>query len=635
MTTLQSVHIKLTRPPDPLIRKVVFDAPLTWVALAEKIAGLYQITPADVAVSYLDADGDEVTLSSEQELREFHDALPPPPDGAPTVKFSVWDLGAERNKTLPPTPRSSMYRNTFGPGQRIPMVFEVEDEWQRVAPVAPGLGSMLFGHQASSDASGPHAFVEVIESDVESQAQQEDRQTAVSISDSALTDSTSAPSLDKGKGRETVEVASISSDESIVESHEPRKYPIHVIDMSNPNVETLRVLDSRTPTPISRGGSTPRPAAPSAKSRTSTVPAPAQAQAQAPDPDPPLPDLGTMPSASSSTVSLTNDVANLFSTLSTVFASHPELSEGVRTIVRNATNGTYWHAHRDTVARAADEIRRSAVSSSSDISQIAVDARRAAEDAAGRRIAEAIANVVHVIGDVTGTIPPGSSSTPRSQRGRGGSEHRPYPSHHERRNLRRSETLDSWRGGSRGSDDPFVWMNNWLENARVRHENARPDCDADDSAIHSSQHMISEDEKSPPKGKEKKGQNIQTEVADLTQSTTQIISAARGPFPQLEMYGVPLPRSRHTMHGTGTTPRPAVDTSSVAIAAITRRLGDMGFTETAYPSMPKKVRARVPRNAELSPDAEDAAVMDVLEELLQLSPQKPVASGSDTRGEGF
>ncbi|KAK7694993.1 hypothetical protein QCA50_002181 [Cerrena zonata] len=117
-------------------------------------------------------------------------------------------------------------------------------------------------------------------------------------------------------------------------------------------------------------------------------------------PDPPLPDLSST-SNSTPNASLTNDVANLFNALSAAFAAHPELSEGVRNIVQHATNGAYWNAHRRAVSQAADEVRRAALDGSREIQRATEEVHRATEEAAGRRVTEAIGNVVRVITDLT------------------------------------------------------------------------------------------------------------------------------------------------------------------------------------------------------------------------------------------
>ncbi|EED77340.1 predicted protein [Postia placenta Mad-698-R] len=612
---MATFHIKLSRPPDGLTRKFVDAAPPSWAKLAARIESLYHIPLADIAVSYIDQDGDEVTLSSEEELQEYYKLLPPV-SGEPTViRFDVRDL-AERNKPLPATPRSSGvsasagagagYRGTFGQG--IPMMYEVEDDWQRVAP---GLGSVfLAGHETPDDSDGPHAFVELIESDVDgSRARDEDRQSAVSLADSELTASTPTPDKGKGKAR-----SSRSSTESVVSAQGPEKHPVHVMEIDSDTSTPEGTVRTGKSTPVSRRDSTPRPVATGADAA----------------PDPPLPDLDddvpTTPTAS-----LTNDVANLFGTLSTVFASHPELSEGVRNIVHNATSGTYWHAHRESVARAADEIRRSALAGSADARQIGTDARRAAEEAAGRRVAEAIANVVRVIGDVTGGAAGATgpdTSTPRSRRGSGhprGSHPHDFGRHgHHHHHHHPSPPGEGW-DDMLADLEPPEWMGSWGHGRApgimaldlIDSDVAMTDGEAPDSA----QPVTSEEDRTPEK-KKKAGDS------PTANSPLQIISTDRGPFPQLEMFPVPVRRS-HTMHGTGQRNPTAASASSPAADAITRRLGDMGFTADAYPSIPEQISTRVPRNAQLSREAEDTIVTDVLEHLLETSPAgPPQASGS-------
>ncbi|TFY52029.1 hypothetical protein EVJ58_g10242, partial [Rhodofomes roseus] len=466
------IQIKLTKPPDGLTRRITFDTPPTWDELAAKIEALYHIPRGDVAVAYVDADGDEVTLSSEGELQDFYRGVPPGAPGESKVaKFAVVDLGAERNKPLPATPRSSNYRNTFG--QSVPMMYEVEDEdgWQGIAP---GLGSIFGAPPPESESSGPHAFLESVESEAERErveqeqaaAAAEEKQEAVTIADSDMTDSTPVPIpiRDKGKQRAST-VTSGSSTASIVGgSTDPKKYPIHVVDMNAMTGEDISET-RRTLSSASREVSPPKPTKLSSRA-TSTSKTPT-----APDgaPDPPLPDLDAIPPPPlRANPSLTADVANLFNTLSGVVASHPELSENVRTIVRKATNGSYWQAHRQSVARTADSFRLS-VQTTGNTRESTPEARRAQEEAAGRRVAEAIANVVRTIGDVRLSVTNDSgptTSTPRSQRG--GQEQRnrsipppPPPQFGHRPNAYRRHTADSGWDSGRISRDPFGWMSEW------------------------------------------------------------------------------------------------------------------------------------------------------------------------------
>lgn len=110
--------------------------------------------------------------------------------------------------------------------------------------------------------------------------------------------------------------------------------------------------------------------------------------------------------------------------------------------------------------------------------------------------------------------------------------------------------------------------------------------------------------------------------------TAQIVSNARGPYPQLEMVSVP---HRHNTYSGPPTRRNAVEgTEGRAVQRISRRLADMGFTENAYPSIPTKIKTQMPPAGIVNKDSEDDIVTTLLEELLSMSP-KPGASGSGLR----
>jgi Wiskott-Aldrich syndrome protein len=66
------------------------------------------------------------------------------------------------------------------------------------------------------------------------------------------------------------------------------------------------------------------------------------------------------------------------------------------------------------------------------------------------------------------------------------------------------------------------------------------------------------------------------------------------------------------------------------IQRITRRLGDMGFTEVAYPTMVSKIRAQMPSSGVVTKDVEDDIVTNMLEELLAMGPS---ASGSGPKND--
>ncbi|KAI0080353.1 hypothetical protein K474DRAFT_1658076 [Panus rudis PR-1116 ss-1] len=395
---------KFTKPPDGLTRRVLFYSRPSWSELSAKIESLFGIPKEKVGVSYVDSDGDEVTLSSEEELQDYYrlnpnvsaNSDPPRPN-----KFTVFDLTAPREvdpaKSLPRTPPivESANRNTFGGIQAFPsLVFEVEDDWHRVPSF--GGGPDLF-MSVGRDTDSPHAFVEVLDSDA---SVSKDAEAAEKDDNSTVTGdkprTTEPPKVDKGKARAV-----------------PTPPPQHNDDDSDDGASTISVL---------AGESSPKPeinlkrsatfssfgrrdtsvgATGGALSRRSTPkPSNERKNTYFDAPDPPLPDLPgtTNPPAAS----LTNDVANLFNSLSSVFAAHPEITESVRTLVTHATNGAYWNAHRQAVAQATEEVRRTAIEGSKEIQRATEEIHRATEEAAGRRVTEAIGNIVRVLSEASG-----------------------------------------------------------------------------------------------------------------------------------------------------------------------------------------------------------------------------------------
>ncbi|KAH7927282.1 hypothetical protein BV22DRAFT_1111210 [Leucogyrophana mollusca] len=379
--------------PGGLTRRIAFRARPSWDELSAKIGSLYEIEDNNIGVSYLDNDGDEVTLSSEDELQDYYRGLSSP---GPLIRFVVQDLNALRStdghssRARSITPQQTNFRNTFGGHESLPLVFEVEDEWQRLPG---GLGGLFLSRDSPES---PHAFVEVLESDVsvekESSGNADDESAAGDSVQSDLTFTTPVHE-DKGKGKARASMQAsveddVSSTGSIIGNEAPSKPPVHVYDMSD--TEDIGVNPIKTP-PSTNGAATPAQAESTPVMSEQTLNA---AMLNALDEaDPPVP---TLDSPSTGSASLTNDVATLLSAFSTVVATHPELSEGIRNIVTNATNGTYWAAHREAVSRAAESIQRSAMEETGrTIEQI----RRGTEEEAGARVADALGRVFRAFGE--------------------------------------------------------------------------------------------------------------------------------------------------------------------------------------------------------------------------------------------
>lgn len=101
--------------------------------------------------------------------------------------------------------------------------------------------------------------------------------------------------------------------------------------------------------------------------------------------------------------SFVQDVGNLVEGLNAAFASHPELSEGLKNIVKKASGGEYWQTEHDRIASAAENVRAVAQETSGRISIAAQSASRNAERDTVRIIAEALGGVFRVISELSGS----------------------------------------------------------------------------------------------------------------------------------------------------------------------------------------------------------------------------------------
>jgi len=341
---------------DGITRRVAFTQSPSWVEIAAKLESLYSIPVEHVAVSYTDADGDEVTLSSQEELEDYYRADPNPS----LQRLSVVDLSVIRSfedKPLPDTPsishrlRETPSNNTFG---TVPFHQEtVEDDWQRI----PGFNPFYSGELSSGSGNelqfahmGGHSSI----------------RTSMTRDTPALNSRTTTPTLtNKGKARDP---DSTSSTDSVLANDTPEKPPVHVYD----------VFDHGAP--LSSDSTI----------NIQEVP-PSNASATHDAPDPPLADLD--PPTSGPTPSLTGDVATFLGMISTMFSQNPQLTTSMRNIMQNIGNGHYWAAHRDQLSRAAEEVRRSASDIQANINVSGTGSGH--EDSyASRQIAEAIGNIV-------------------------------------------------------------------------------------------------------------------------------------------------------------------------------------------------------------------------------------------------
>ena len=305
------------------IRRIVFQVLPNWSDLSLKLQALYNIPLDSVAVSYIDNDNDEITVSSDEELQDFYKSSYRFGDD---IRLSIVNL------SLPRDTSTALDRNVVGKD-----VFDnVESDWHPIPPFSLADLFLSKGHMSEE----PHAFVEIINSD--SFGAEKDARDINSDGQS-----TALPLDDKGKGRESsFGAASVTS---LVEEEAARKYPIHVLDINSSSR-----FDSASMGPKDHAVLEAEPiqlhSAPTFQSNISRELHPRLLETE----DPPLPTFKDQPT--SNPPNLYRDIASFLASFNQIMTSHPELLEGVRNIVNNATNGEYWRAHRASLSEAAQGI---------------------------------------------------------------------------------------------------------------------------------------------------------------------------------------------------------------------------------------------------------------------------------------
>ena len=197
---------------------------------------------------------------------------------------------------------------------------------------------------------------------------------------------------------------SISRSDSSSRSTSPM---VRIISRSRSRSPPMVVPAIRITTPPSSKGTPPR----NVNNYLADPPSPVLKNI--PIPDPPLPTAGTSsftPMASATLPSLGNDVAELLSALTTAFSSHPELSEGLKNIVRNASQGAYWAAERDVMVN--DALRAAGFPQDG-----MARAAQHAQEEAGRKVSEALNGVFRSLGSIINSTVSQGSDRPQSQEG--------------------------------------------------------------------------------------------------------------------------------------------------------------------------------------------------------------------------
>jgi hypothetical protein len=374
------VHFKLSMS-DGLTRRISFSDSPSWTELATRIHALCGFPLNRLGVSYVDSDGDEVTLSSEEELRDFYSShVDNAIQGNQLIRFRVVELRPRRdtdNLIDPMSPPQSSTRNTFG-GRPTPFVFMDHDHLP--------FGDLFIPSSLDREVDSPHAFVEIVDEDM-------DKENVY------MSDMRNPSSEDKGKYpslRATVSEG-VSSSASVIANETPKKPPIHV------QVHGLRPMDSGTFGPPA----TSTPARESVAATPSSLPVPPhddfveETQRELPGsfPDPPTPRLDEPIDPN---IYLSNDLASLLDSLHSMFLEHPEVGQHLRALLTNVANGAYWGAQRESMARVAEDIQRVARDAQSAVAagaqEMARNVRQRAQQEAARRVTESVGNILRAFG---------------------------------------------------------------------------------------------------------------------------------------------------------------------------------------------------------------------------------------------
>ena len=363
-------------------RRLVFPDLPTWEALASRLEHLYAIPLDKIGVSYIDNDKDEITLSSNDELQDFY-RLSRRSDEV--IKFAVLDLRSSRDGQKSEAPPN---RNTFGHES-----FDLDDDWQRL-PTIHGISELFLGRTLGVES--PHAFVEAIDSDANSVSPSVDNASDNQTNDgySAVQPTSEISKPDKGRAKDVPSpngtvAAAATSIVSMVAEESPFKYPIHVYDLHSQNS-----APSSSPPPNTKNNitaeSTPKANAQDLDARELQESSKVDLSALPEDlEDPPLPTTGD---AVNTPPSLSHDIAALLTSLTTVVSAHPELSEGLRNIIRNATSGVYWQVHGEALSQAVTGIAQSVELSSNEV-------RRNVEEEAGQQISEVLGRMLRSLSE--------------------------------------------------------------------------------------------------------------------------------------------------------------------------------------------------------------------------------------------
>ncbi|TFK77385.1 hypothetical protein BDN72DRAFT_953824 [Pluteus cervinus] len=653
-------HFKLTGF-NGLTRRVNFPERPSWGVLSTRISELYGIPAQHAAVSYLDADGDEITLSSEQELVELYETHEP----ARVIKFSIRDLtspfadGQPLAETLTTSPTTAHTRNTFG---QAPSDME-DTDWHELAP----------HDQRSGDDT---MYVNV------------PRKASVYSDSDSEEETTPLTRPDKGKDKAVFD-DNASSTGSVLAESTPRKPPIHIFDISH---DGSRLPSPRAPSVISHTSQ----ARPSPRMETGNVSMDVPSADNSKDfeafEDPPFPTVPPRPAptppASNVHPSFSADFANFMTALNNAVTSHPDLSEAFNNLIRNSSQGTYWTG-QPTFTQSTEEIVGQANRAAEQATRAAEQLQRNIEADVGRRVTEIFNNVFQSFSDTTNTNnrEPGNNNSNRNPNAETSTSefwyapfHRSWQHPQGRPQLRHRfntiwgmprhhphphppppphppafpppppppvfpppffappyvppppPAMPPTPGPIPGAFPEFPASPTGPSTKELRDEVER--------ARHA--YKLEKERYREERRREKENKTKSPKHSPVIPNMSSIHTgeSSSGDRSQTEYFGFPRRSNTHlgTGHSAGRHDRDRSDRNasdnftSRTVSRISKRLGDMGFTEKSHPDLLAIIKSQVPPHGlVVDKDAEDHLVTTLLEQLLAkatLKSEGPSASGS-------
>ena len=144
-----------------ITRRTILTELPEWDVLAEKLSSIFLVPVANVGVSYVDRDGEEITLNSQEELKDFYT---PTYKYGESIRFTVKDLSTSHSMSRDTTSHEFHYPPSFPPG--FPLAHYIQPELTLSYGWPPPPSSPLHHYQATHPSSsgrighGPHGHRE-------------------------------------------------------------------------------------------------------------------------------------------------------------------------------------------------------------------------------------------------------------------------------------------------------------------------------------------------------------------------------------------------------------------------------------------------------------------------------------------